>query len=191
VPPVPPTKRITMLAAATLSVAAGLATASPAGARPFVVEARGSETSLGVVRAIGDFRPARNPRLGAAIRAFGRPSSRRGGGEICRVRWADLGVRITFQNFGGVDSCEPSGGRAQKAVVGGDSRWRTAKGLRVGNSVARLTRLYPRARRTPRGFRLAQGILPFGAPMPYAVLGARVAGGRVRAFTLFVGAAGD
>jgi hypothetical protein len=190
--PLPPsTKRITVLAAAALSVAAALSTAAPAGARPFVVEARGSETSLGVVRAIGDFRPARNPRLGAAIRAFGRPSSRRGGGEICRVRWADLGVRITFQNFGGVDSCEPSGGRAQKAVVGGDSRWRTAKGLRVGNRVTRLRRLYPRARRTPRGFRLAQGILPFGAPVPYAVLGARVAGGRVRAFTLFIGAAGD
>jgi hypothetical protein len=191
VPPPPSTKHITVLAAAALSVAAALATAAPAGARPFVVEARGSETSLGVVRAIGDFRPARNPRLGAAIRAFGRPSSRRGGGEICRVRWADLGVRITFQNFGGVDSCEPSGGRAQKAVVGGDSRWRTAKGLRVGNRVARLRRLYPRARRTPRGFRLAQGILPFGTPVPYAVLGARVTGGRVRAFTLFIGAAGD
>jgi hypothetical protein len=188
---VPPTKRIAVLAAAALSAAAALAAAAPAGARPFVVEARGSKTSLGVVRAIGDFRPAGNPRLGAAIRAFGRPSSRRGGGEICRVRWAALGVRITFQNFGGADSCEPSGGRAQKAVVGGDSRWRTAKGLRVGNRVARLRRLYPRARRTPRGFRLAQGILPFGAPMPYAVLGARVAGGRVRAFTLFVGAAGD
>jgi hypothetical protein len=191
VPPPPSTKHIKVLAAAALSAAAALATAAPAGARPFVVEARGSETGLGVVRAIGDFRPARNPRLGAAIRAFGRPSSRRGGGEICRVRWADLGVRITFQNFGGADSCEPSGGRAQKAVVGGDSRWRTAKGLRVGNRVAKLRRLYPRARRTPRGFRLAEGILPFGAPVPYAVLGARVTGGRVRAFTLFVGAAGD
>jgi hypothetical protein len=187
----PSTKLVMLLAAVALSVAAALAAASPAAARPFVVEARGSETGLGVVRAIGDFRPARNPRLGAAIRAFGRPSSRRGGGEICRVRWADLGVRIAFQNFGGADSCEPSGGRAQKAVVGGDSRWRTAKGLRIGDGVDRLRRLYPRARRTPRGFRLARGILPFGTPVPYAVLGARVGDGRVRAFTLFVGAAGD
>ena len=143
------------------------------------------------MRAIGDFKPPRNPRLGAAIRAYGDPSRTSGGGEICRVRWADIGVRITFQNFGGVDSCEPSGGRAQKAVVQGDTRWRTVKGLRIGNTVARLERLYPRARRTARGYRLAQGILPFGSPVPYAVLGARVADGRVRAFTLFIGAAGD
>jgi hypothetical protein len=182
-----------LLAAAGLvtAVAAVLAAAAPATARPFVIEARGSEKGPGVVRAIGDFRPARNPRLRAAIRAFGDPSATSGGGEICRVRWADLGVRITFQNFGGVDSCEPSGGRAQKAVVAGDRRWRTVKGLRIGNGVAKLRRLYPRARRTSRGFRLAQGILPFGSPRPYAVLGARVADRRVRAFTLFIGAAGD
>jgi hypothetical protein len=185
-----PTSRRAILAAAVLSAAATLAGAAPADARPFVIEARGSETGPGVVRAIGDFRPARNPRLGAAIRAYGQPTSRRGGGEICRVRWADLGVRITFQNFGGVDSCEPSGGRAQKAVVE-DSRWRTAKGLRIGNEVTRLRRLYPDARRTRRGFRLVEGILPFGRPVRYAVLGARVADGRVRAFTLFIGAAGD
>ena len=177
--------------AAALSVAAALAAAPAADARPFVLEARGSQTGPGVVRAIGEFRPARNPRLRAAIRAYGDTSSSSGGGEICRVRWADLGVRITFQNFGGVDSCEPSGGRAQKAVVSGDSRWRTDRGLRLGNTVRRLERLYPNARRTPRGFRLVEGILPFGAPVRYAVLGARVANGRVRAFTLFIGAAGD
>jgi hypothetical protein len=184
-------RRATLLAAAVLSATAtALASPAAADARPFVIEARGSETGPGVVRAIGDFRPPRNPRLGAAIRAYGPTTSRRGGGEICRVRWAGIGVRITFQNFGGVDSCEPSGGRAQKAVVD-DSRWRTAKGLRIGNEVTRLRRLYPDAQRTPRGFRLVEGILPFGAPRRYAVLGARVSAGRVRAFTMFVGAAGD
>jgi hypothetical protein len=187
----PESRRLLLLAATALSVAATLATAAPAGAQPFVIEARGSETGPGVVRAIGDFKPARNPRLRAAIRAYGQPTSRRGGGEICRVRWADLGVRITFQNFGGVDSCEPSGGLAQKVVVAGDEPWRTRKGLRLGDGVARLERLYPRATRTSRGYRLARGILPFGTPRPYAVLGARVPGGRVRAFTLFIGAAGD
>jgi hypothetical protein len=186
-----PTPRALTAAAVVLSGAAGLATAAPAGARPFVIEARGSETGLGVVRAIGDFRPARNPKLRAAIRAYGEPTSRNGGGEICRVRWAQLGVKITFQNFGGVDSCEPGGGRAQKAVVRGDRPWRTAKGLRLGDRVAKLERLYPRARRTSRGFRLAEGILPFGRPVRYSVLGARTSGGRVTAFTLFIGAAGD
>jgi hypothetical protein len=177
--------------AAVAAAAVMLTFAAPAGARSFVLRATGSDTSLGSVRAIGDFKPARNPRLGAAIRAYGEPTASSGGGEICRVRWANLGVRIAFQNFGGVDSCEPRGGRAQKAVIKDDRRWRTTKGLRIGNTVDRLRSLHPNARRTPRGFRLVEGILPFGRPTPYAVLGARVSGGRVTAFTLFVGAAGD
>ena len=175
---------------AGLALVVVLAAATPADARSFVLRATGSQTGLGEVRAIGDFKPSVNPRLRAAVRAFGPPDRRRGGGEICRVRWANIGVRITFQNFGGVDSCEPSGGRAQKAVVD-DDRWRTGKGLRIGNEISRLRRLYPDAERTSRGFRLVEGILPFGQPRRYAVLGARVSGGRVRAFTMFVGAAGD
>jgi hypothetical protein len=40
-------------------------------------------------------------------------------------------------------------------------------------------------------FQNYSGILPFGSPRPYAVTGARLGAGRVSAFTLFVGAAGD
>lgn len=184
-------QRLRLLGAGALAFAAGVATPAPADARSFVIQARGSDTTLGEVRAIGDFKPARNPTLRAAIRAYGPTTSRRGGGEICRVRWARLGVRITFQNFGGVDSCTPRGGRAQKAVVSGDRPWRTGKGLRLGDGAGRLMRLYPDARRTSRGFRLVEAVLPFGQPRRYAVLGARVPSGRVRAFTLFIGAAGD
>lgn len=168
-----------------------LAAAAPADARSFVIKARGSQTTLGEVRAIGDFKPARNPTLAAAIRVYGRPSSKRGGGEICRVRWAPLGVRIKFQNFGAVDSCQPRNGRAQKAVIDGNRPWRTGKGLRLGDSDGRVVDLYPRARRTARGFRLVEAVLPFGSPQRYAVLGARMATERVSTFTLFIGAAGD
>ena len=184
-------RTVTLIAAALFAAVLSAAAAAPADARPFVIEARGSETGPGIVRAIGDFRPARNPRLGAAIRAYGQTTSRRGGGEICRVRWADLGVKITFQNFGGVDSCTPGGGRAQKAVVRGDRPWRTKRGLRLGDGEARVRSLYPDAERSSRGFRLVEATLPIGRPLRYAVLGARVAGGRVRAFTLYIGAAGD
>jgi hypothetical protein len=190
-PPLSASQAARCLLAAALLLAAVLAAAPPADAQSFVIKARGSETGPGSVRAIGDFKPARNPRLGAAIRAYGEPTSRRGGGEICRVRWAELSVAIAFQNFGGVDSCRPRNGRAQKAVIKRDTRWRTDKGLRLGNTVERLRRLYPDARRTSRGFRLVEAILPFGSPQPYAVLGARVADGEVTAFTLFIGAAGD
>lgn len=186
----PPSPRSRLLSAATLVVAAMLAATPIAHARSFVIKARGSQTTLGEVRAIGDFKPSRNPRLGAAIRAYGEPSSRRGGGEICTVRWANLGVLIKFQNFGGFDSCRRRG-LAQKAVITGDRPWRTAKGLGLGDTTARARRLYPQARETPRGLRLVEAVLPFGTPHRYAVLGARVGSGRVRAFTLFIGAAGD
>jgi hypothetical protein len=175
---------------AGLVAATTLTAAAPADARSFVLRASGSAAGLGVVRAIGDFKPTVNPRLRAAVRAFGQPTSRRGGGEICRVRWNRFGLLIRFQNFGGFDSCGPRG-LAQKAVVEGDRPWRTSKGLRLGDGVGRITQLYPNARRTPRGFRIISGILPFGTPVPYAVIGARLSGGSVSAFTLFVGAAGD
>jgi hypothetical protein len=173
-----------------LVAATTLAAAAPADARSFVLRATGSQTGLGEVRAIGDFKPAVNPRLRAAVRAFGQPTSRRGGGEICRVRWNRFGLTIRFQNFGGFNSCGPRG-LAQKAVVTGEQPWRTAKGLRLGDGVVRIRRLYPNARQTRRGFRIISGILPFGRPQPYAVLGARLEDGDVSAFTLFIGAAGD
>jgi hypothetical protein len=174
-----------------LTALVGVFLAAPAAdARSFTIKARGSETSLGVVRVIGDFRPARDPTLAAAIRAYGRPTRKTGEGEVCRVRWAALGVRMLFSNFGAV-ACRPQNGLAQKAVLRGQRPWHTAKGLAIGDGVGKLRRIYPRAPRTTRGFRLVQGILPFGAPRPYSVLGARASGGRVTAFTLFIGAAGD
>ena len=176
---------------ALVAAAAALAAAPAAQARSFVVKARGSHTTLGTVLAIGDFKPAHDPKLGAAIAAYGPPSSKRGGGDLCKVGWRGLGVAIRFQNFAAVNSCDPSGGFAQKAVVKGDRPWRTGRGLRLGDRVARLKRLYPHARRSSRGFRLVAGVLPFGTVHDYSVLGARVAGGRVTAFTLFIGAAGD
>jgi hypothetical protein len=190
VPPRAARRRTRLALIGGIVAATTLAGAAPADARSFVLRATGSQTGLGEVRAIGDFKPAVNPRLRAAVRAFGQPSSRRGGGEICRVRWNRFGLLIVFQNFGGFDSCGPRG-LAQKAVVTGERPWRTAKGLRLADGVGRITRLYPNARRTPRGFRLISGILPFGSPRPYAVLGARVDDGEVSAFTLFIGAAGD
>jgi hypothetical protein len=175
---------------AGLAAATTLVAAAPAHARSFVLRATGSQTGLGEVQAIGDFKPSVNPRLRAAVRAFGQPDRRRGGGELCRVRWNRFGLTIRFQNFGGFDSCGPRS-LAQKAVVTGERPWRTTKGLRIGDGVGRIKRLYPSARQTQRGFRIISGILPFGRPLPYAVLGARLEDGDMSAFTLFIGAAGD
>ena len=178
-------------ALAPLVLAGILLPASPASARSFVIKAHGSNTGLGQVVAIGDFKPARDPRLAAAIRAWGDPSGKSGGGDFCKVRWGALGIRFSFQNFGAVDSCQPRHGRAQKGVVSGDRPWRTGRGLRLGDRIDKLKRLYPRSRRSRRGFPLVRAVSPFGTITRYTVLGARISQGRVSAFTLKVFAAGD
>lgn len=164
---------------------------APASARSFLVNARGSSTGLGKVLRIGDFRPSRDSSLAAAIAAYGRPSSTAGGGESCTVRWRPLGVRILFVHLGGGNACEPSQGRAQVAVLRDTRRWRTVKGLRLRDSVEKLKRLYPRAPRRGRSYRLVSGKNLIGGTGRYAVLSARVADEKVSSYRLFIGAAGD
>jgi hypothetical protein len=79
-------------------------------------------TSQGAVARIGAFHPSRSPTLAAAIRVFGRPSSRRlTTDNSCQVDWRRLRLRIMFANFGGhrpgQTTCTPSVGRAQAFTV--------------------------------------------------------------------------
>src|SRR5690242_6122690 len=55
------------------------------------------------VHSLGGFHPIRNPTAGAAVKAFGRPSSRqpRYGGEGCKTTWKKIGLQMTFANYGG------------------------------------------------------------------------------------------
>ena len=162
-------------------------------AGPRTIEARGNAHGFGRVLAIGDFKPARDPTLGAAIDAYGDPTRRRGGGggSGCTVSWRSAGVRIVFANFGGADACSRDGGRMQVARASG-ADWRTAKGLEVGHRLRRLRHLYPGAERHGRSWWLVTGVSLPGAGTPrYAVLAAVVGGGRVRSFTLQAFAAGD
>lgn len=176
------------LAAAVL---ASLAAVPAAGARSFVIEARGSETQAGVVKRIGDFRPRRNPTFAAAVRAYGEPSSSSGGGDVCTVRWRRLGVTIVFANFGGADACNRDDGLAQRAVIKRRKRWHTRRGLHIGDSLRKLDRLYPGVEPRAGGFPLITAYSPIGTGGRYTVLGARVRISRVKAFVLFIGAAGD
>ena len=173
-------------------VLVALALAPAAEARSFVIAARGSEDSVGVVKRIGDFRPARNPTLAAAVRAIGDPTSTSGGGsEACTVRWRRLGLTILFANFGGVDACDPREGLAQRAVIKRRKRWHTRRGLHIGDSLAKLDRLYPGTEPRAGGFPLITAFNVYAGRGRYTVLGARVRVSRVKAFVLFIGAAGD
>jgi hypothetical protein len=178
---------IFLLAATTLAVPAA------AQARPDTIEVRGSATGFGRVLAIGDFKPVRDPTYGAAVSVFGEPGSEDPRPRVkgCIVNWPGSGLRITFANFGVGSACARDLGRSQSARAYG-GRWRTKRGLRVGARVRRLHRLYPHARRHGRSWWLVTGISLIGhGGDRYPVLAATVRGGRVRSFTLNIGAAGD
>jgi hypothetical protein len=167
---------------------------SIAEARSNRIEVRGSAQSFGEVLAIGDFKPRRDPTLGAAIATFGDPASRRsvGGGTGCNVAWPTLGVRIAFASFGTGSGCDPESGRAQGARVLRLEAWHTTRGLHVGDGVRRLRKRYPGARRHGSSYWLVTGVSLFGpSPTRYPVLAAAVRGGEVRSFKLEIGAAGD
>jgi hypothetical protein len=175
-----------------LPLAAILAAPAAAEARPFTIVAQGSATTFGQVRAIGDFRPASDPTYGAALEVFGDPDAERSRfrGTSCRVAWHGQGLKIAFANFGGGSACNPDLGRAQSARAYGE-RWRTARGLGIGDKVARLRDRYPRANRRGRVWWLLKAVSLIGEPHRYPVLAATVRGARVRSFSLFIGAAGD
>jgi hypothetical protein len=171
--------------------AVSLVVAAPATAAPFTINVRGSADSFGRVLAIGDFKPSRDPTLGAALDAFGDPSSqRRFGNAACKLAWHGLGVKVLFANFGGGEACEEEVGRSQTARAYGD-RWRTAKGLRVDQTLGRLRNLYPSATRHGRSWWLVTAVTHIGETRRYPVLAATVRGGRVGSFSLQIGAAGD
>jgi hypothetical protein len=166
--------------------------APAASAEPFEIKVRGAKMRPGKVLAIGAWRTEADPTLGAAIAAFGPPSSQRkiGGRVGCGVRWKGVGVRAVFADFGGGVACNPQDGRVQEARAYGSS-WRTARGLEIGDRARRLRRLYPRAERHRAGFWLVTAFSAIGTGGRYPVLRSLMEGGRVSAFHVEVGAAGD
>jgi hypothetical protein len=182
-------RRLSVLCAPTVLCAAF----SPvAAAEPFMLEARGSKTGLGEVRAIGGFRPERDPTLDAANGVFGRPTKVvRTSDASCRVLYGAIGLRFAFVNLGGGGPCDPEITKSQMARAF-DPRWHTGRGLFVGDSLRSLRRLYPRATRHGRSWWLVKGMKILGvADNPYPVLRATVKDGRVRSFALSIGAAGE
>ena len=150
-----------------------------------------------VIRAdnrIDDFAVKQDGSLRGAIRALGQPSRIVSTSSItCRVSWRGLGVRMGFYNLGGADACSPRFGRFSHAVVRG-LRWRTERGLRVGDPVRRLRALYPNARFRSRvpyavGWWLVARTSPNGGRYPGLL--ARIRDGRVSALLVRYPAGGD
>jgi hypothetical protein len=143
--------------------------------------------SRGLVSRLGPLHPLRHPFLRDARAAFGTPTSVRASRGECRARWARLRLKALFTSFGGIsDFCRD--GRFQTAVVR-SPKWRTWRGLRVGMRSSRIPDLHPEARFVRGKWVLATQSLFGSEPAPTVT--AHVRGGRVRALSLFIGAAGD
>jgi hypothetical protein len=93
---------------------------------------------------VGGVRIARADLADARAR-FGPPSTTRREQTIaCVASWKRIGLTLTFLDLSGRNPCRT--GILIRATITSRGAWRTAKGLRKGDSVARLRRLYPRAR---------------------------------------------
>jgi hypothetical protein len=144
------------------------------------------------VSRIGTFRPSENPRLSAATRAFGRPSSRRARGSACTVRWRGIGLKVVFANLGapGRSACSPSVARAQSFVATGPS-FTTQAGLRPGQPSAQVRALYPDAAFDRGAWTLVSAASPYGDGSESPVLRAFTRGGQVASLAGWVGGAGE
>lgn len=90
---------------------------------------------------VGGLRMARGTAAQAAVR-FGAPTSKRAQGQSCLIAWRSLGLAINFLSFEGQPCTK---GVAVIATVTNRGRWRTALGLRAGDTIARLRTLFPHA----------------------------------------------
>jgi hypothetical protein len=169
--------------------AAALVLAAPASAaaRARTITADGS----GVHR-LGPLRVDRGVPLRAAQKALGKATRvNRLSRTACRAYWRRLGLTVAFADFGGSTGCGPFGAAQAAEIAGPRARaaWRTRRGLRVGDTTARLRRLYPRAHRHGRVYDLVRG--SFVGALPTVFVAARSRSGRVTSLRLFIGGAGD
>ena len=117
-----------------LAAAALTASTAPAAVTPYVIQGD---------RSVGGVRIARADLADARAR-FGAPSAtRRDGPAACIASWRRLGLTLAFLDLSGRNPCRT--GILVRATITSRGAWRTGKGLRKGDSVTRLRRLYPQA----------------------------------------------
>jgi len=150
-----------------------------------LVPSASAKTDYVIVRdaSIGGF--PRNGLVAKAIEVFGTPAERQIDGDNCRLSWGAHGVVMDtyYLNFGneGPNPCGPQG--RHKSTTVSDERWRTSKGLEIGDPLSKLRTMYPRAQKeSPSAWRLTTR-RSFGISFPS--LEARVRRGRVASFIIY------
>jgi hypothetical protein len=153
---------------------------------------------------IGPWRVEANPSLAGAIAAFGTPSrctKVSGLPGFASVEWRGLGLRAVFGTYGigGTRPCRAVHAVRLDSARASSREWQTGRGLRVGDRVAKLRRLYPQAtlRTYHRGVAPVRGwwlvVRKNRVPDLHFVptLLATAQGGRVTGFVVSVHAEGD
>jgi len=119
--------------AVVAAVAAVAGSAVPAASAPFLIV---RDESVGGVRMLAT--------PGRARSVLGSPDAIRGVSRVeCRAVWRSIGLTLSFLDLSGGAPC--TRGRLVVAIATAAS-WHTTRALRVGDPVARLRALYPRAR---------------------------------------------
>ncbi len=129
----------------------------------------------------------------AAIRALGDPDRIGGGVDgVCIGVWPRLSLRMFFTSFGAGSGCDST--FSQKASIQGPAgrrHWHTSRGLRVGDPLSKLDRMYPHALHTRHARVLAYNPHdPIGTGR-LDIITAQITNGRVSSFDLWLGGAGD
>lgn len=177
-----------IIAGSALLLATAMATATATAAPRTISWSNGKVTSIGALKI------TRQATIGAAARAFGRPSSRRLNWlELCVVDWRSIGLRGYFDTLdltpSHLDDCSPGVGKLQSVTIRG-AGFRTQRGLKVGDSVARMRELHPGVRLRGSAWWLADAPHPYGrSGERMAIVLAKTQRRRVVNFEVWVGAA--
>ena len=176
-----------LTASAVLSVLFVVAGSAPASA---VRTIKAEPSRYWGVTYMGSWHVRAHADYGKAVFALGEPSRVTSDGVPCTAYWNILGLRILFTSFGGATSC--SDASPKRAVVKGPAgrrAWRTQRGLRVGDRLSRLRRLYPNARRKPGARVVVYQEDPFIGDG--SIITALIRHRRVASLQLWLGGAGD
>lgn len=164
-------------------LSAGLASTARAGA----IAARGRQ--VGRIGALRVFH-GRNATPADAIRVFGPARTLVNHGNHCKLTWPSRHLTLDYWSYGGVTGAACQSTVLQDALAG--RSWRTAAGLNVGDTLARLKHLYRHAVRVGGRWALLPYPPPFGpAGTAGSPLWAVLTAGRVSRLLAFVGDAGE
>jgi hypothetical protein len=149
---------------------------------------------------MGNYDVIAHPTYADALRVLGRSTScALTDRETADAKWTKLGMELHLETLASIpqgrNACTLPGSVYIATVMITGRKWRTVRGLHIGDSVSRLRRLYPHATFAPAFGRRAWwlvtdiGYVPTRARYP-VLLGIATAG-RLGAFRVEVGAQGE